>query len=605
MFRRNYLRENTIGLIPSHGYRPLETHSIKAMKWLKCFAFKNNVEVQHARNGGEKQVNNVKLDGYYIEEDGTEVALEYNGCLFHGCPTCFDRDTTNPLNGQTMKDLYDRTLEKERMLQEEGFKLITMWECHFEKEIKKNIEIKEFIDNIEMATPLDPRDAFYGGRTEGFKLYEEANQQQEIKYYDVTSLYPYTNKCKMYVCGHPKSVTENFRDLSSYEGLIKCKILPPRKLLYPLLPLKLNGKLMFVLCKSCAESKQQSPCTHKDDQRAFTGTWTTMELKKALELGYAVIHTYEIWHYEETSQYDHETKTGGLFTEYINNFLKIKQQASGWPKWATSEEQKQLYIQNYYQHEGIMLDYDKIEKNPGMRSLAKLMLNSFWGKFGQRSNMIQSQYTHDPAKFFDILSSDKQEVTDVNFVSEEMVEMRWRYKEEFVETSLRTNVVIAAYTTAHARLQLYSYLEMLQDRVLYADTDSIIFVSRQGEEEPKLGDYLGDLTDEVPNGKIIQFVTGGPKNYAYKVMKGSGIETNCKIRGITLNYKNSLQITYEAMRDMVLGSWDDTITVHDDFKIIRDRNSSSLLTTTQHKQYRIVFDKRVVTSDLNTVPYGY
>ena len=252
-----------------------------------------------------------------------------------------------------------------------------------------------------------------------------------------------------------------------------------------------------------------------------------------------------------------------------------------------------------------MLECNKIKKNPGLRALAKLMLNNIWGNFGQRSNMVRSEYTDDPAKYFDLLTSDKQEVTDVNFVSDEIVEMRWRYKEEFVETSLRTNVVIAAYTTAHARLQLYSYLEMLQDRVLYADTDSVVFVSREGEPEPMLGDYLGDLTDEVSDGEIIQFVTGGPKNYANKVQKGFEVETVCKVRGITLNYKNSLQITYDTMKDMVLGSWDDVITVTDDFKIVRDCKTSSLLTTTQQNQYKIVFDKRVVMPDLSTVPYGY
>ena len=43
------------------------------------------------------------------------------------------------------------------------------------------------------------------------------------------------------------------------------------------------------------------------------------------------------------------------------------------------EEQKQAYIDEYYEHEGIRLDPEKIEYNPGMRSLAKLMLNSLWG----------------------------------------------------------------------------------------------------------------------------------------------------------------------------------------------------------------------------------
>lgn len=34
------------------------------------------------------------------------------------------------------------------------------------------------------------------------------------------------------------------------------------------------------------------------------------------------------------------------------------------------------------QHEGIQFDYDKAQKNPELCSLAKLILNSFWGKFG-------------------------------------------------------------------------------------------------------------------------------------------------------------------------------------------------------------------------------
>ena len=42
-------------------------------------------------------------------------------------------------------------------------------------------------------------------------------------------------------------------------------------------------------------------------------------------------------------------------------------------------QQKQRYIDNYYQYEGIRLDPNNIKYNPGMRSLAKLMLNSLWG----------------------------------------------------------------------------------------------------------------------------------------------------------------------------------------------------------------------------------
>ena len=65
---------------------------------------------------------------------------------------------------------------------------------------------------------------------------------------------------------------------------------------------------------------------------------------------------------------------------------------------------------------------------------------------------------------------------------------------------------------AKLMLMLYSYLEQLGPRAFYADTDSVVYASRPGEWKPELGDYLGDLTYEVPDNRIIEFVTGGPKN---------------------------------------------------------------------------------------------
>ena len=86
----------------------------------------------------------------------------------------------------------------------------------------------------------------------------------------------------------------------------------------------------------------------------------------------------------------------------------MKQEASGWPSWCNTEDDKQRYIDDYFEKEGIRLDYEKIVKNPGLRALAKLMLNSFWGKFGQRSNLPQIEYVSDPSVYFDLLTSDQQ-----------------------------------------------------------------------------------------------------------------------------------------------------------------------------------------------------
>ena len=93
---------------------------------------------------------------------------------------------------------------------------------------------------------------------------------------------------------------------------------------------------------------------------------------KAIEKGYVVLNLHEVWHWEET--------TDELFKEYVNTFLKIKQEASGYPTWCVTDDQKQRYIDDYYEREGILLDPDKIEYNLGLRYLSKLMLNSLWGK---------------------------------------------------------------------------------------------------------------------------------------------------------------------------------------------------------------------------------
>ena len=149
-------------------------------------------------------------------------------------------------------------------------------------------------------------------------------------------------------------------------------MLPPRGLLHPVLPYRTKDKLMFPLCKTCTDTLNQRPCTHTDQERAILGTWCHVELMKAIEKGYEILNIHEVWHFP--------THTDGLFKEYVNTFLKIKQESSGYPKECVTEEQKQAYIDEYEQYEGIRLDPEKIEYNPGMRSLAKLMLNSLWGK---------------------------------------------------------------------------------------------------------------------------------------------------------------------------------------------------------------------------------
>jgi hypothetical protein len=39
-----------------------------------------------------------------------------------------------------------------------------------------------------------------------------------------------------------------------------------------------------------------------------------------------------------------------------------------------------------------------------------------------------------------------------------------------------TNEVIGAFVTAGAHIHLYSYLDRLQDKAVYCDTDSVIYI---------------------------------------------------------------------------------------------------------------------------------
>ena len=108
-------------------------------------------------------------------------------------------------------------------------------------------------------------------------------------------------------------------------------VLPPTDLIHPVLPLKCNGKLKFPLCCKCACNENEDMSTCFDNDRKITHTYCTPELEVAINMGYTIIQIHEVLHWKETEMYNPVTKQGGLFTQNINNFLKLKQESSGYP----------------------------------------------------------------------------------------------------------------------------------------------------------------------------------------------------------------------------------------------------------------------------------
>ena len=253
--------------------------------------------------------------------------------------------------------------------------------------------------------------------------------------------------------------------------------------------------------------------------------------------------TPTVWHFDETCE--------GLFRDYVNTWLKIKQEASGWPSWVGDDETKrQQYLREYDEHEGIQLEYDKIEENKGLRTLAKMMLNSMWGKFGQRLNKTQVQQFDDPQAFRHFLDTDKLDVRHVSVMNDAMVEVHYAYQDKDIPVSPHLNIFVAAFTMCWARLRLYEALELVGERVLYYDTDSVIYLQEEGQPNPVLGDYLGKFTSELEeDDHIVEFVSGGPKNYGYKTKQG---QVECKVRGFRLNSEGKTELNYDVMRRNVL-----------------------------------------------------
>ena len=213
----------------------------------------------------------------------------------------------------------------------------------------------------------------------------------------------------------------------------------------------------------------------------------------------------------------------------------------------------------------------------------------------------------EPKEFFHFLDSSEFEVSDARLVNDETVEVHYKNVGEFAEQDNKVNIVIAAFTTAYARLKLYDLLDLLQERVLYYDTDSVIYVHEPGKPDPPLGNYLGDLADEMDAGDYITtFVSGGPKNYAYITNNG---KSETKIRGITLDYTANKKLNLNVMRRLVHlhvnCHTEAKVTVDIPFKIIRDKKEKNIVTKRMKKDYRIVYNKRVITENYGTLPYGY
>ena len=223
--------------------------------------------------------------------------------------------------------------------------------------------------------------------------------------------------------------------------------------------------------------------------------------------------------------------------------MKIKLESSKYD-FKTKEEKTNFKLKI---KKSLDTDVEKFEFNAGLKSISKLCLNSLWGKFGQRSNMSQMKYVTEVSEFYKILHDDKLDNKNFQLINDDMVQMTYNFKDQFVDNSKNTNIYITCFTTSHARLMLYNKLDYLKEKVLYFDTNSIIYAD-DGTKNIETGDMLGDMTDELSGKRISSFVSTGPKLYSVKYGDN---EQKSAIKGFTLNHENNNLLNHDSLRKIV------------------------------------------------------
>jgi hypothetical protein len=284
------------------------------------------------------------------------------------------------------------------------------------------------------------RASYFGGRVEAFA--NPVTWDEIVAYIDVNSLYPsvmYKNRFPVGKFIKLNNLTEKgFKYvLNRFEGFAKLRVNVPKIKVQPL-PYQSDGKLIF-------------------PYGTFTGTWAFPEIRNALDYGVEINEYIECYYTTESIE---------LFKPYIDMLYPLKQNAGD---------------------------------NKGLRNFIKLLLNSLYGKFGQKHTRISSHLREIDPETEETLK--KIQTYNGRFYIEEEEESN-AYKPFML-------VHIAAYVTSYARVLEYSYLSKAEI-LYYCDTDSLV-VPIANIDKYILNDELGSVKIEW-QGKFVCFA---PKVYYF------------------------------------------------------------------------------------------
>lgn len=302
------------------------------------------------------------------------------------------------------------------------------------KIFRKQFLNKNKIPILKQSEDRFIRNSYFGGATDYYKLYAT-----NLKYYDVNSLYPYA-MCKPIPHELLKIIKKEI-NIDKFFGFIKCEVICPESVNRPILPVKYEGKTIYLYGK-------------------WIGTYFSEELKEVIKLGYIIkpLIGYEF------SKID-------LFSDYVNHFYNKKKNSFGSERFIAKMHLNQLY--GYFGRSLEIISTINIHK----KDLIHYIMKNVIFKFIKLNNDV-------------IVLLIKNNVSP-NILSE-LNSVIEHTKDNSDYYNIKSNVAIASAVTSYARIIMIPY--KILPGTVYTDTDSIFTTDKL----PKnlIGNELGYMKDE-------------------------------------------------------------------------------------------------------------
>lgn len=443
-----------------------------------------------------------------------------------------------------------------------------------------------YIHNVEEAAKnywavLKPqeyvmcKEALRGGRTDARKMLTEIDDEmwdrgERIKYVDVCSMYPWEQAVNEFPVGYPQVhvvndlyrpcfgkhrnsiefcscprkdryndstgvkangiwITSGPWDLEKFKGIggyVACDITAPN-MLHPVL-----------IVYDKVKQKAIAPCGR------FTGVFTINAINVALAHGYVMNEVFRVDIYKMAPS---------LWEDLTIDFTIGKMCASeGEPDQKRREELVEFFEKHFEAGDRIARTFGcgKWGRNELRRSVYKILNNCGWGKHCQaaiKDQKILANYSlKDEEKVYAMYANVSAGLSSLKNVTPFTDNVfSYTFADDHCKPDLSNSYLAAgAHVPDYGRLTLWRQMNALGKRVIYNDTDSVVYHHVPGEYEVPPGVNWGEWEEEkISKAGIRTFAAFGAKSYA---AVSGGMEL-LKLKGISVNRAHGKMLALDKL----------------------------------------------------------